>query len=100
MYFFVCIKLVKLFLSQDSQLGCLTEPPSLTLVSMTQAGVPFKAVSPTCLPGNFHASFRGHSALWRMPALVYNLKRESLFSEKLSQPTKSGSEKTSIRGTD
>lgn len=38
--------------------------------------------------------------LWRMPVLVYNLKHENLFSEKLSQPTKSGSEKTSIRGAD
>lgn len=40
------------------------------------------------------------TALWRMRALVYHLKRENLFSEKLSQPRKSGSEETSIGGTD
>ena len=40
------------------------------------------------------------TALWRMPVLVYHLKRKNLFSEKLSQPTKSGSEETSIGGTD
>lgn len=61
--------------------------------------MPFKAVS-LLVSQAISMLALADTDLWRMPVLVYNLKHENLFSEKLSQPTKSGSEKTSIRGAD